>query len=453
MSRRIQLFIIICLFILPSPAAYAQWKQLDVGSPWQVWGVAVIDSTEFAGTGAGIYRSTNGGQSWTNVNSAYASCFVQKGSEIFAGCYYGVRKSSDGGITWTNPDSSLTSNIEHMVVRDSVIYAAGGGMFRSTDDGATWAVIQNGLGYGQTTVTGLTLVGTELFASTLSGVVRSTDGGNSWSTVTGTGDILDATSSIAALDSTILVGWAGGIIRSTDGGNTWIWPGTDGPSYSGMVWSIVMDSAYSYVGTQNAVLLSTDRGVTWDSLGNGLPENKVLSLAVADTDLYATSFSNGVYASTDNGKNWTYAANGIVGSDITCLSGGGSNVYAVFNLDSVFSSTDNGNSWVADTGLKGAYQIFEVTAIGTRVYAAAGNGIFVSSDSGRTWSALNRPAHAVVQSGTNLVAASDRVYLSTDGGGSWLLANNSPYGVLYLAATSSNLSGWCRLLPNLHHSR
>jgi photosystem II stability/assembly factor-like uncharacterized protein len=170
-----------------------------------------------------------------------------------------------------------------------------------------------------------------------------------------------------------------------------------------------------------------------------LPENKVLSLAVADTDLYATSFSNGVYASTDNGKNWTYAANGIVGSDITCLSGGGSNVYAVFNLDSVFSSTDNGNSWVADTGLKGAYQIFEVTAIGTRVYAAAGNGIFVSSDSGRTWSALNRPAHAVVQSGTNLVAASDRVYLSTDGGGSWLLANNSPYGVLYLAATGSNV--------------
>ena len=141
----------------------------------------------------------------------------------------------------------------------------------------------------------------------------------------------------------------------------------------------------------------------------------------------------------DNGKNWTYAANGIVGSDITCLSGGGSNVHAVFNLDSVFSSTDNGDSWVADTGLKGAYPIFEVTAIGTHVYAAAGNGIFVSSDSGKTWSALNRPAHAVVQSGTNLVAASGRVYLSTDGGGSWLLANNSPYGVLYLAATDSNV--------------
>ncbi len=108
----------------------AQWKQLDVGSPWQVWGVAVIGSTEFAGTYAGIYRSTDGGKMWTNVNGAYASCFIQKGSEIFAGCYYGIRKSTDGGLTWTNPDSALTSNILDMVVKDSVIYAGGGGIFR-----------------------------------------------------------------------------------------------------------------------------------------------------------------------------------------------------------------------------------------------------------------------------------------------------------------------------------
>ena len=84
--------------------------------------------------------------------------------------------------------------------------------------------------------------------------------------------------------------------------------------------------------------------------------NKVLSLAVADTDLYATSFSNGVYASTDNGKNWTYAANGIIGSHVTSVSGNGSNVFAVFNSDSLYSSMDNGNTWLADTGLKNTGQ-------------------------------------------------------------------------------------------------
>ncbi len=415
----------------------AQWKQLNVGGPWQVWGVAVIDSTEFAGTYAGIYRSTDGGQSWTNVDGAFGSCFVQKGSEILAGTYYGVRRSTDDGITWMNPDSALTSNIQHMVVKDSVIYAGGGGMFRSTDDGTTWTAIENGMVYGQTNVTGLALVGTKLFASTLSGVCETTDGGNEWSTVIGTGSTNDATTCIATYDSTVLVGWVGGIIRSTDAGNTW--SGTNAPPYSGEVYSVVMDSAYSYIGTGEGVLICTDRGATWKNTGSGLPVAQVFSVAVTDTDLYATSFANGVYASTDNGANWTYAANGIVGSDITSLSGDGSNVYAVFNLDSVFSSTDNGNSWVADTGLKGAYQINEVTAIGTHVYAAAANGTFVSSDSGKTWDTLNRPAHALVQSGTNLIAASGRVYFSTNGGVSWLLANNSPYGILYLAATGSSV--------------
>ena len=437
MRKRIQLFTILFLLTLRSACVLAQWSQLNVGSPWQVWGVAVIGSTEFAGTGAGIYRSTDGGESWTNVNSAFTDCFLQKGSEIFAGFTGGVLKSTDDGIAWTDPNSSLNANILHMIVKDSVIYAGGSGIFRSTDDGATWTASENGLELGP--VNGLAQVGTKLFAATGAGVIESTNGGNSWSTATGTGSANDMTSSIAAYDSTILVGWGGGIIRSTDGGNTWIWPGTDGPSYSGTVFSIVMDSAYSYIGTEYGVMVSADRGATWKSISTGLPVNKVLSLAVADTDLYATSFSDGVYASTDNGANWTHAANGIVGSDITSISGEGSNVYAVFNLDSVFSSTDNGNTWVEDTGLKGAYQINGVTVIGTNVYATAANGTFVSPDSGKTWDTLNCPARAIVQSGTNLVAASGRVYFSTNRGVSWLPANNSPYGIGCLAATGTNV--------------
>lgn len=424
--------------------ARAQWKQLDVGSPWQVWGVAVIGSTEFAGTGAGIYRSTDGGQTWTNVNGAFANCFIEKGSDIFAGCYYGVLKSTDGGITWTDPDSALTSNIEHMVVKDSVIYAGGGGMFRSTDDGTTWTAIENGMGYGQTTVTGLALVGTKLFASTWAGITQSTNGGNSWSTATGTGSVDDITNCIAAYGSSVIVGWNGGIIRSTDGGSTWIWPGENGPSYSGTVFSVVMDSAYSYIGTEYGVMLSTDRGVTWDSVSSGLPVNKVLSIAVADTDLYATSFSDGVYVSCDNGTHWSYASNGIVGSDITSLSGNGSNIYAVFGNDSIFSSTDDGNTWVADTGLTGTGHIWGVTVIGTEVYVPTEGGIFTSSDSGKTWSHFYGWARAIVKSGTNLVLASSRVYFSTNGGVSWLLANNSPSnsgpsGIFCLATTGTDV--------------
>ncbi len=443
--KRTVLILLVAVFLMTIgqvKQAHAQWMQLDVGSPWEVWSVAVIGSTVFAGTFAGTYRSTDGGQSWTNVNGAFTECFVQKGSDILAGSYYGVLKSTDDGMTWTNPDSSLNANILHMVVKDSVIYAGGSGLFRSTDDGATWTAIENGLVLGP--VNGLALVGTNVFAATGAGVIESTNGGNSWSTVTGTGSVNDFTSCIAAYDSTILVGWNGGIIRSTDGGNTWNWPSTQYPMYSGTVMSIVMDSAYSYIGTNNGVMLSTDRGVTWHSASNGLPDNIVLSIAVADTNLYATSFDNGVYASTDNGANWTYAANGIVGSDITSISGEGSNVYAVFRYDSIFSSTDNGNTWVADTGLTGTGHIWGVTVIGTEVYVPTEGGIFTSSDSGKTWSHFYGWARAIVKSGTNLVLASSRVYFSTNGGESWLLANDSPSnsgpsGIFCLATTGTDV--------------
>ncbi len=417
----------------------AQWKQLNVGSPWQVWSVAVIGSSVFAGTGAGIYRSTNGGQSWTNVNNAFAECFAEKGSEVFAGCNSGVLKSTDDGITWINPDPALTGGVTHIAANDFGIYASCGGMLRSTDDGASWPMI------GQLEFTGLVLDGGSLFA-TGSGVCKSTDGGNSWSTLTGTGSTDDLTNCIAAYDSTILVGWVGGIIRSTDYGNTWSWPSMNYPMYSGTVFSIVMDSAYSYIGTESGVMLSTDRGVTWESVSSGLPANQVFSLVVAGTDLYATSYLNGVYTSTNNGTNWTYASNGIVGSDVNSISGDGTNVYAVFKYDSICSSTDNGNTWDADTSLSGAGQINEVTVIGTNVYAVSSSGIFVSSDSGKTWSTLNRSACALVQSGTNLVAASGQVYFSTNGGVNWSLANSNTSGVSCLAATGTDVfaagEGW-----------
>ncbi len=315
---------------------------------------------------------------------------------------------------------------------------AGGGLFRSTDDGRSWATIENGIESGP--INGLVLVGNDLFAATGAGVVKSTDGGNNWSTATGTGSVNDYTNCVSAYDSTILVGWVGGIIRSTDGGDTWNWPSAQDSMYSGTVFSIVMDSNDSYMGTENGVMLSSDGGATWYNPGIGLPVNKVLSLAVADTDLYATSFSNGVYASTDNGKHWRYAANGIVGSHVTSVSGDGANVFAVSNGDSLYSSTDNGNTWLADTSLKEDLGVInEVTVIGPTVYVLTSGGIYASSDSGKTWNTLNLPALALVQSGANLVAANSQLYYSTDFGRTWSLAEGSPTGIGALTASGTNV--------------
>jgi photosystem II stability/assembly factor-like uncharacterized protein len=424
--KYVALYLISSMLIFSIAETTAQWKQLAVGSPGSgLWAVAVAGSNVFAGTAGGIFKSTNNGATWTNVSSIYTGCFTVKGSEIFAGTEHnGVIVSTDNGETWIQRDPEFKTTVNALTIKDSIIFAGGGGMFRSTDDGASWTTIENGLGYGQTTVSGLTVTDGKILASTFAGVVLSTDDGDDWSTLVGTDEANDVTNCVAAIDSTVLVGWVGGIIRSTDDGTSWI----EGSSWinTSTTFCIVGDSSRIYAGTVSGVHLSTDDGVTWRPVNNGLPGDQVLSMAKGVGILFASTFNYGVFRSTDSGATWTSASSGIVLSEVNSIAGEGPDVYAVMNNGSMYSSTDYGITWNADTSLH--VGTTSVSVIGQKVYAATNSGIFVSSDNGTTWDAINGGVMdttyptMVVQSGENLIAATQEsggVFFSSDNGLIW----------------------------------
>ena len=418
----------IMIIVLLSPIELqSQWKQINVGSPGaNLWAVAVAGSNVFAGSAGGIFKSTNDGATWTNVSSIYTRCFTVKGSKIFAGTYdKGVIVSSDNGETWIQRDSGFTGDIEALAIKDSIIFAAGGGMYRSTDDGVSWTTIQNGLGYGETTVSGLAITEGKVLASTFAGVAFSTDNGDNWSDLVGTDQTNGVTNCVAAIDSTVLIGWNGGVIRSTDDGRSWI----EGSSWisTSTTFCFVGDSSRIYAGTTTGVHLSSDGGVTWAPINNGLPGNQVFSMATEGTILFATTYSHGVYRSIDSGASWTSASAGIVQSEVNSIAGSGPNIYAVLEYDSLYSSTDNGTTWTADTSLHTG-GIISSTVIGQEVYAMTHSGIFISSDNGKTWNTINGGVmdsiypSLLVQSGSNLISATQergRVFLSSDNGTTW----------------------------------
>lgn len=107
-----------------------------------------------------LYKSTNGGVSWTNFNysnSIFGTNSIEidpnNSNNIYAATDYGVRKSTDGGVNWTlQGPSRYISALAIDPLNPQTLYAGTGtigccatGVYKSTDDGATWSVFNNGL--------------------------------------------------------------------------------------------------------------------------------------------------------------------------------------------------------------------------------------------------------------------------------------------------------------------
>ena len=240
--------------------------------------------------GAGVLKSTDGGTTWTQQG---ASTFVgpfnsqlgaarigaiavdpNNSSVVLAGVAFGdqggssgIYRSADGGSTWT---SVLSGDAGTAVVFDPVAstktaYAALGfpggdtnnGIYKSTNEGATWTKLTvstlTGAQMGRITLafapstTGSTatiyaaIADGTTSSSLLLGLYVTTNGGTSWTQLTNTPDFCQETASPASgqcyydltvavhptLSNFIVVGGAAytdnstTLFRSTDGGNTW----------------------------------------------------------------------------------------------------------------------------------------------------------------------------------------------------------------------------------------
>ncbi|HTF19881.1 MAG TPA: T9SS type A sorting domain-containing protein [Chryseolinea sp.] len=99
----------------------------------------------YVGSYEGLFRLTDD-EHWEKIDMGIASQSIGQietlGSILLAAEQYtGIYKSADGGITWTNINSNI---VLAMAVRNNEIYAAGlsGPLYHSADSGATWADIK-----------------------------------------------------------------------------------------------------------------------------------------------------------------------------------------------------------------------------------------------------------------------------------------------------------------------
>jgi photosystem II stability/assembly factor-like uncharacterized protein/murein DD-endopeptidase MepM/ murein hydrolase activator NlpD len=375
-----------------------------------------------------------GQDSWEQTNGPYGgniNCYVFSGTNLFAGTHGGgLFRSTNNGTSWAPVNSGLANGyVLSLWASGSNLFAgtSGSGLFISRDNGNSWTAANTGL--GASTVYALAISGSVLFAGTGGwGVFLSTNNGTSWAQAnSGLGNLI--VKSLVVSGSNVFAGTWGGVFRSSDNGASWI--EVNAGLTNQYVQPLLVNGSNLFAGTLGGgVFRSTNNGTTWTAVNSGLTSTAVWSLAVSGSNLFAGT-TGGVFLSTNNGTSWTPVSRGLTNMDVRSLAANGSSLFAGTYGGGAFLSMNNGVSWTAvNAGLIGV-DVRSLATNGSSLFAGTyGGGVFLSSNKGTSWTAVSSGTtdqyiQSLAVSGSNVFAGTHGggIFRSTDNGASWSAAN------------------------------
>lgn len=434
------------------------YRSTDAGATWQHLGLedsiyiarVLVDPTDsqrlyVAATGRlfgtdtnrGVYRSTDGGQSWdrafaltdstactdlamhpTNPDILYAAMWERVRGLTYrrsGGPSSGLWRTSDGGDTWHELTAGLPTGADvgriGVTICESqpdvmyAIYADADasfeGVYRSTNGGDTWsATSDGGMGgiystfgwyFGQirvqpTNPNNVFAMGVPMY--------RTTNGGSSWFEE-GANMHVDhhALEFCPSLPSRAYQGNDGGLYRSNDSGNTWT-KLYDQPTNQFYAIEIdPSDPSHLYGGTQDNGTLRTPSGAVddWERIFGG--DGFTVIVDHTDSDVIYCEYQYGnLYKSTDGGSWFSRVMDGINTSDrmnwhTPVVMDPTDPEVLYYGSHRIYQSNDGADSWTAISddltdGNQGA-NFGTVTTIALAPSSPA--QIFAGTDDGNVW--------------------------------------------------------------------
>ncbi len=512
-------------------------------------------NTIFVASNAGLVVSRDGGSSWSvALNVSHCNDVEINPSNtniIYASFYgYGVYKSTDGGYTWTKLTNGLPSTgftrIELAIAPSSpdVVYASFAssvynllGLYKTTDGGASWTILSNTPDYlvpqgfydhciivDPTNPNIVYAGGVYPYDASHYGLVMTTDGGNTWTDITFASDNTKLHPDMQALfissDGVLWVATDGGVWKTSNPGATWtdlnatlaitqfytvglhptrsdsMLGGTQDngtPIYTGTVdWNELSsgdggpclfdwyDPGYymtSYVQLQNILLYhngsfqsdiagpwvgeraswangplvmdpsnhntiyvgtyrvwkTTDYGNSWTAISGDLTSGSgyLLSLAIppSNTNIIYTGSSDG-YVYVYNGA-WTRIDGGTFGSsgitDIIVNPSNSQEIYLSVDASSgsrVYKSSNGGTTWTDLTGslpsgLRGLSLAVDFTTATPQIYLGTDYGVYFTADNGTTWSLVGPGLPKLAIFELKIDTANNYLVAASHGRGMW----------------------------------
>ncbi|RKU18428.1 hypothetical protein C6500_12980 [Candidatus Poribacteria bacterium] len=360
----------------------AQWSQGNGPPAGPVHNIfATSDGTVYAVIRTGIYRLTADATGWTRVDTSVpigeslmpmaehnGTLYIVAADEIFA--------SDNRGEAWRTLGPRPSGNAVELVITDAeqvsssqvaiTMYLAlrDEGIFQSTDGGAHWHPLNDGLTAEK--ISAMTAVGKTVFAATENGLYRLDSGVWRKLPLDTSGAVCSLAVSgnnlYAGIGNEVLVRLTRAGLQQIDHGDlhfTEIFHSTDvGGSWTKIqlrsehlrkispAGITVLARGKTLLALSYAQSRSTDGGQTWTGLENDqnfFGRSRLPAVMVNESTYYKASLW-GIHRTTDGGESWHPFMNGVMGTIVIDIVAFNNGLYAHTGYE-VYQSTDAGGSW------------------------------------------------------------------------------------------------------------
>jgi len=360
--------------------------------------IATGDRDSYDAPGYGVWKSVDGGNNWFAHNSTMGNRTINElimdptdPDKMLASATNGyVYRTTNGGTTWTASNFTGVNlrDLTYHPTNSSIVYAAGTEFHKSTDGGATWIEITSGVPAGAQRIAIAVSPDQPDWVYLLAGggtglvgIYRSINSGTDFTTRTTTPNIMgyatdgsDARGQssydivIAADPTDADIIYTGGINlwKSINGGTTmtcvsyWAREIVGPPYYAGVhadhhALEFSPHNGALYNGNDGGLYTSTNNGINWSDLSSGLAIAQVYKIGVSQTTngLVINGYQdNGTAISRDDSFRTEIGGDGM---ECAIDPTDADYIYGALYYGDIRRSRDNGNSFetIAEEGANG----------------------------------------------------------------------------------------------------